>query len=73
MVGLVVDAPYKADWSKLGLAAGPARNHQMLDQQPDEVWAFHDDMGRSKGTRECVNEAARRGIPVRMFHSARHL
>jgi hypothetical protein len=72
MVDLHVDPPYKADWKKLGLSAGPARNRVMLDQRPDEVWAFHDDLGRSKGTRDCINEAARRGISVRVFHSAGH-
>jgi hypothetical protein len=67
--GLRVDPPYVANWTKLGLNAGPIRNRTMLDQRPDEVWAFHDDLANSRGTRDCVNEALRRGIRVRYFHT----
>jgi hypothetical protein len=50
-------------------AAGPLRNREMLDilqRCPGEhlVVAFHNDLQRSKGTRDCVQEAKRRGLPV---------
>ena len=54
---------FRADWSKHGKAAGPIRNRQMLDEQPDLVVAF----GQGKGTNDTVTEAERRGIPVRRF------
>lgn len=58
----------EADWDHLGNFAGPIRNRQMLDTKPDLVLAFHPDLyGRSKGTRDCVQEARRRGIPVEIF------
>jgi hypothetical protein len=50
-------------------AAGPLRNREMLDALqacPGEqlVVAFHDHLEASKGTRDCVQEAKRRGLPV---------
>lgn len=62
-IGLTV-LPFPADWEKFKKAAGPIRNCQMLDQKPDLVIAFHNDIESSKGTKHCVTEAKRRGIPV---------
>jgi hypothetical protein len=60
---------FPADWKKHGQAAGPIRNRQMLDTKPDLVLAFHDRLDRSRGTKDCVTEAIRRGIPVDMYHA----
>lgn len=46
--------------------AGPLRNRQMLDEVPDLVLAFHAEMQSSKGTKDCVLEANRRGIKWRV-------
>lgn len=62
---------FKADWIKYGRAAGPRRNRQMLDTKPDLVLAFHDDIEHSRGTKDCVGEARRRGIAVRVVSHAR--
>jgi hypothetical protein len=56
--------PFPADWDLHKKAAGPIRNRQMLDQEPDLVVAFSDHLPTSKGTRDCVTEARRRAIPV---------
>lgn len=53
---------FAADWKKHGRAAGPIRNREMVDQKPDIVLAFFE--GESRGTRNCVNQAAARGIKV---------
>src|SRR5574341_1578331 len=50
-------------------AAGPLRNLALLDwldqaQCQRRVLAFHHDLGRSRGTRQCVTAARRRGYPV---------
>ena len=58
---------YPADWNKFGRSAGPIRNRQMLDTKPDLVIAFHPNIEASKGTKDCVNEARRRGIPVEVI------
>ncbi len=58
---------FPADWNKYGKSAGPIRNRQMLDQKPDLVLAFHNDIENSKGTKDCVKEARRRGIKIRVI------
>lgn len=55
---------YRAQWSRYGKAAGPLRNIEMLATLPDLVIAFHDNIRESKGTRHCIREAQKRGIPV---------
>lgn len=59
---------FPANWTGRGKAAGPYRNRLMLDTKPDLVIAFHEDFANSKGTRDCVEEAKRRGIPVELVH-----
>lgn len=57
--------PFPADWNLYGRAAGPIRNKQMLTEgQPDQVHAFHSDITSSRGTRNMVNQARAKGIPV---------
>lgn len=53
---------FPADWKRHGKAAGPIRNRQMLDYDPELVLAFP--LGESKGTRDMVRLAERAGIPV---------
>ena len=65
-LGLKVRA-FPADWERHGKAAGPLRNRAMLDEGPALVLAFHEDLERSKGTRDCVEEARRRGITVEVI------
>ena len=60
---------FDAEWDKYGGAAGPIRNRLMLDQNPIMVIAFHDDLRKSKGTRDTVMEARRRNIPVIVINS----
>jgi hypothetical protein len=46
-------------------AAGPRRNRQMLDEgRPQAVYAFHDHLENSKGTRDMVTAADEAGVPV---------
>lgn len=53
-----------ADWNRYGRRAGMIRNRVMLDMNPGFVMAFHKDLDASRGTRDCVLEALRRGITV---------
>lgn len=56
---------YPADWDEYGRAAGPIRNRQMLKEgKPDVVIAFHEDLSKSKGTKDMVNAAKKAGIPT---------
>jgi len=59
----VIDFP--ANWKKYGRAAGPIRNKQMLDEgKPDLVLAFHTNIKNSKGTKNMINQAKKRGIVI---------
>jgi hypothetical protein len=58
-----------ADWNKHGRAAGPIRNMEMLRMRPDQVWAFTEDLSKSRGTAHTVTHARKMGIPVTVFNS----
>jgi hypothetical protein len=67
--GLDVE-PYPAKWSKYGRAAGPIRNTQMLEVgRPDEVHAFHDNLGESRGTTNMITQALQAGVHTVLHHS----
>ena len=55
---------YVAQWQKHKLAAGPIRNQRMVDSGADVVLAFHKDLKKSKGTKDCVKKARKANIPV---------
>lgn len=60
MKGLRV-IPYPAKWKELGKRAGPIRNIQMLEENPDAILiAFPG----GTGTANCIAEARKRGILV---------
>ena len=54
---------------RYGRGAGPRRNRQMLDENPDIslVLAFHEDLGRSKGTRDMVRRSEKKGIRTKII------
>jgi hypothetical protein len=58
----------RSEWRSLGPAAGPLRNRRMLDQQPSLVLAFSNGTDGTQGT---VDEARKRGIPVRVIGQER--
>lgn len=68
----VKEEAFPAKWEKHGKAAGPIRNQQMLTEgKPDLVLAFHDNIEKSKGTRDMVAKAKRAGIETRVYsHSS---
>lgn len=59
---------YPAQWRKFGRAAGPIRNAQMLSEgNPSLIYAFHDWLEGSKGTKDMVEKGRRAGIKVVVF------
>lgn len=41
------------------------RNHEMLTEgRPDAVWVFHEDLRRSRTTRDLVDRSVKAGLPV---------
>lgn len=61
---------YLANWEEYGRAAGPLRNQEMLDKgKPDKVVAFHNDIEKSKGTKNMINLAKRKGVSWIIIHS----
>jgi hypothetical protein len=62
---------FPADWKRYGRGAGPVRNRQMLNEgHPSLVFAFHNDLDASKGTRDMVECARQAGVLVRVFASS---
>jgi hypothetical protein len=57
-------AVVNALWGFYGKKAGHLRNKAMLDLKPDLVIAIHPDIENSKGTKNCVKQAEKLGIPV---------
>lgn len=54
---------FMAEWDKYGRAAGPIRNKRMLDEgKPDYVVSFHDDLSKSKGTVNMIEQAKKAGV-----------
>jgi hypothetical protein len=49
---------FPANWRLYGNGAGPIRNLQMLKEgKPDVVFAFHNHIQNSKGTKNMINAA----------------
>jgi len=62
--------PYPAQWEIYGKAAGPYRNTTMLVKgKPDLVLAFHNWISQSRGTKNMVEQAKKKGVEVRLFTS----
>jgi len=51
---------YHPNWKEYGLAAGPIRNNEMLQEKPDLVVAFPG----QRGTKDMTQKALAAGIPV---------
>lgn len=49
-------------WETRYASAGPQRNKMMLALEPDEVIFFHKDISKSRGTKDCRNQAKKLGI-----------
>lgn len=59
-----------ARWKEFGRSAGPKRNQRMLDLvNPDRVFAFHEDIDNSLGTKNMVRLSAARKITVEVFQN----
>jgi YspA, cpYpsA-related SLOG family len=56
-----------AKWEVEGKGAGPIRNRRMLRNKPKKVFAFHEDIDKSRGTRDMVKIAREAGVRVKVF------
>lgn len=60
---------YYADWKTYGKKAGPLRNQKMLDKgEPDIIYAFHEDIDTSRGTKDMVNRAKKANINIKIIN-----
>jgi hypothetical protein len=55
---------FHADWDKHGKAAGPMRNKEMINAEPDALVAFWD--GKSPGTRSMIALAYQAKLKVKV-------
>lgn len=63
---------FKADWKQYGRAAGPKRNDEMVNyikEKDGEALYFWDE--ESKGTKQCIESAKRKEVPVRVWSTKR--
>ena len=63
---------FMADWKQYGRAAGPKRNDEMVDyikEKDGEALYFWDE--ESKGTKQCIESAQKKGVPVRVWSTKR--
>lgn len=60
-----------ANWERYGKAAGPIRNREMLEHEPDLVLAFHDAIETSKGTADMLTIAADADVAYALVGAAR--
>jgi hypothetical protein len=58
-----------ANWNEYKRAAGPIRNREMLQENPDLVVGFHDDIFSSKGTKDMISITRTRGFPYMVINS----
>ena len=63
--------PHLADWKGLGNIAGPVRNKEMVDSAPGLCIALHRSIATSKGTKNCVLQAVKAGIPTYLVEDDR--
>lgn len=63
---------FKADWKQYGRAAGPKRNDEMvgyIKEKDGEALYFWDE--ESKGTKQCIDSAKRKEVPVWVWSTKR--
>ncbi len=66
-LGFIIE-PYPADWRRYGRGAGPIRNKQMLvEGKPDIIYAFHEDITKSVGTKNMLLQADAVGVCYQIF------
>lgn len=62
---------HPANWNKYGNAAGPIRNKEMIESLVKHdnklMFAFHDDIEKSRGTKNCVSQAKKFGINAKII------
>ncbi len=58
---------FKADWKTYGKRAGYLRNKKMIDEKPDLVLAFHNDIQNSKGTKMMIKLAEKHKIKYELI------
>ena len=61
-----------ADWHRYGRSAGPIRNQAMLDLKPTLVLAFATNLAESRGTKNTVDAALARKIPVFVYDGTQY-
>ena len=62
---------FKPEWNKYGRAAGPKRNDTMTEfvaEHNGRALFFWD--GESKGTKQCIMSARKRGLPMQVWNTA---
>jgi hypothetical protein len=62
---------FQAHWDKFGKKAGPIRNQEMVEYQPDEAYAFREPGALNTGTDGCIDLCIKHGIKVTIIGEQR--
>ena len=57
-----------AKWNEYGKSAGPIRNREMIRLKPSLVLAFHDNILRSRGTKNMLTQTMKAGIDFQLYN-----
>ena len=71
-LGFTLEA-YPAEWARYGRGAGPVCNKEMVQRlnlaKTHFMYAFHDNLDKSRGTKDCVRQDRAAGLaPVIVTH-----
>lgn len=73
LLGMKVEK-FPAEWTKYGRAAGPLRNQQMINEgHPTIAVAFHNDLKRSRGTKDMVTRLKKAKIKTFLAQTGKPL
>lgn len=59
---------FPANWTGRCNSAGPYRNRKMFNEaKPNKAWAFHENISKSKGTKDMMEYCEQNNLKVELF------
>ena len=64
----VKQIPFPADWDNFGKSAGPIRNKQLVNENPDACVGFLGRNSKNSGTKNMLKLCEDKGIPIKKYY-----